>query len=176
MLHHSNHLRLFFCSWPSKWINPRVQRSLWHSHPVCLPTRSTDPYRGPMIKTRWFSLFTIYINSHSLARFTDPLSLLFHVQLWNSHPARRHLTPVLTSYANRPKNTEPGRQAAIFVNSTHKDQHSHWKQVFQKQDMTSSFVFFLNYSTCRCVKPQKRHHQIQNLDVHWDNSGSNSEQ
>lgn len=156
--------------------NPKVRRSLWHSRPVCLPIRSTDPCRGPMIKTRWFSLFTIYINSHSLARFTDPLSLLFHVQLWNSHPARRHLTPVLTSYTNRPKNTGPGRQAAIFVNSTHKDQHSHWKQVFQKQDITSSF-FLSNYSTCRCVKPQKCHHQIQkSWCTLWDHLGSNSEQ
>lgn len=99
------------------------------SHPI-LYVRSSAVYWSIRsaycrIKTSQFPPFIIYTIPRSRPQFTIPPSLRFHLQLWNSHPARRHLTPALTIYANCPRNTDPGRHPAIFANSARKDQHSH---------------------------------------------------
>lgn len=72
---------------------------------------------SPVAKTSRVSPFISRAIAQPLLQFTDPRSLLFHVQLWNSHPARRHLTRAPAIYGKFPKNTDFGRQTAIFVNS-----------------------------------------------------------
>lgn len=72
---------------------------------------------SPVTKTSRVSPFISRAIAQPLLQFTDPRSLLFHVQLWNSHPARRHLTRAPAIYGKFPKNTDSGRQTAIFVNS-----------------------------------------------------------
>lgn len=74
-------------------------------------------WNSPVTTTSRVSPFISRAIAQPLLQFTDPRSLLFHVQLWNSHPARRHLTRAPAIYGKFPKNTDSGRQTAIFVNS-----------------------------------------------------------
>lgn len=82
------------------------------------------------------SLTLNHLHNRSLPQFTIEQPLCFHVQLWNSHPARRHLTPALTIYDNCPKNTDSGSYNAIFANSAHKD------NILMKDHLKSKQVFF----------------------------------
>lgn len=94
--------------------------------------------------------FIIDTIAHSPPQFTIPQSLLFHVQLWNSHPARRHLTPALTIYGNCPKNTDVGSHTAIFANSVHKNQHSHERPSAQQAGVLNFWAFTGDLITRQC--------------------------
>lgn len=107
--------------------------------------RSTYDQNKPVL-----SLHHPYTIPRSHPQFAIPQSLLFHVQLWNSHPARRHLTPALTIYGNCPKNTDLGSHTAIFANSAHKDQHSHERLSERQTGVFNLWAFTDGLITRQC--------------------------